>query len=511
MLLKDQIITRTKIKNTISGVFNIQKKNQLNNSEMDNLTITSKLISLPFLKITKNSNSNRHHFYLDFLNLVLNYNPKNYNLLNNQEILASTTLNDASLIYKNEKLCFETKALNFVETKTISRNFLKSQEKLKTNLLINLTRKFFELNKFPEENSLILITDQSSSEKEYFRIKLKNFTAQKTNIIQLINTDSTILYPGEQLFENFIIQSPCILEKCIYKNNIVLILSNLELYRLPSYQLNFKETLATLLLEYETKPANKRRFTDSMLELNLILKINSESKSLSNFHKYFVNQETSPTITFFLKEHLTININEPLYLNIIAKPNKYLPGNSCIGYFELRNEVKQRIENWKLKQKDTLYLFFNTDQDYLDFYVEDYKFSKKIGDFVFKKDLINSNLQTPISGQIKSISGNSIQIQKASPYLFSKGTFLFVSNQDLIYKNENLGLFLFEKTTTGDIVQGLPKVEEILEARKISKKGRLSKNFGLFLFLKHYASENFFQLAMLTKEIHVYSVINYSK
>ena len=129
---------------------------------------------------------------------------------------------------------------------------------------------------------------------------------------------------------------------------------------------------------------------------------------------------------------------------------------------------------------------------------------------------MNLSLTSGVSGKVIFTLKNKLIISKASAYLLSKKAFLFLSNDDFVEKNENLGVFLFEKTTTGDIVQGLQKVEEILEARKISSKGRLLKDFGLFLEestyfirlrkpLKNSASKrkqivHFFQLVFLTKE-----------
>merc|ERR1712194_297816 len=50
---------------------------------------------------------------------------------------------------------------------------------------------------------------------------------------------------------------------------------------------------------------------------------------------------------------------------------------------------------------------------------------------------------------------------------------VYCKNGDFIENNQTIGLLNFEKEITGDIVQGLPRVEELLEARK---KKRISKH-----------------------------------
>jgi len=43
---------------------------------------------------------------------------------------------------------------------------------------------------------------------------------------------------------------------------------------------------------------------------------------------------------------------------------------------------------------------------------------------------------------------------------------VFCKNSEFIESGETIGLLNLEKEITGDIVQGLPRIEEILEARK---------------------------------------------
>jgi DNA-directed RNA polymerase subunit beta' len=70
------------------------------------------------------------------------------------------------------------------------------------------------------------------------------------------------------------------------------------------------------------------------------------------------------------------------------------------------------------------------------------------------------------SGEVLAVDGNLVTLRIARPYRVSPGAVLHVDNGDLVQRGDNLVLLIFERTKTGDIIQGLPRIEELLEARK---------------------------------------------
>ena len=75
----------------------------------------------------------------------------------------------------------------------------------------------------------------------------------------------------------------------------------------------------------------------------------------------------------------------------------------------------------------------------------------------------------PRHGQGENLVGvekGNVTIRKGRPYLISPGTMLQVGNGALVLRGDMLATLVFERQKTGDIVQGLPRVEELLEARK---------------------------------------------
>ncbi|MBQ8668866.1 DNA-directed RNA polymerase subunit beta'' [bacterium] len=91
----------------------------------------------------------------------------------------------------------------------------------------------------------------------------------------------------------------------------------------------------------------------------------------------------------------------------------------------------------------------------------------KKGEFVkADKVLAESGETSPVSGVVTSVSKGEVSIRNGRPYLISPGTMLQIDSGALVLRGDLLATLVFEREKTGDIVQGLPKVEELLEGRK---------------------------------------------
>nr|YP_010243853.1 RNA polymerase beta'' subunit [Brachypodium pinnatum]QTJ26998.1 RNA polymerase beta'' subunit [Brachypodium pinnatum] len=71
------------------------------------------------------------------------------------------------------------------------------------------------------------------------------------------------------------------------------------------------------------------------------------------------------------------------------------------------------------------------------------------------------------SGQIFIINMDSFIIREAKPYLATTGATVNGHYGEILYKGDRLVTFIYEKSRSSDITQGLPKVEQIFEARSI--------------------------------------------
>ncbi|KAJ0799578.1 DNA-directed RNA polymerase subunit beta'' [Helianthus annuus] len=71
------------------------------------------------------------------------------------------------------------------------------------------------------------------------------------------------------------------------------------------------------------------------------------------------------------------------------------------------------------------------------------------------------------SGQVLILQVDSVVIRSAKPYLATPGATVHGHYGEILYEGDTLVTFIYEKSRSGDITQGLPKVEQVLEVRSI--------------------------------------------
>lgn len=86
--------------------------------------------------------------------------------------------------------------------------------------------------------------------------------------------------------------------------------------------------------------------------------------------------------------------------------------------------------------------------------------------YIRMDDEIVPGQRAAISGYVDKVEGNSVTLRIGHPYLISGGTQLQVENHSLVQRGDLVATLVFERQKSGDIVQGLPRVEELLEGRK---------------------------------------------
>lgn len=102
----------------------------------------------------------------------------------------------------------------------------------------------------------------------------------------------------------------------------------------------------------------------------------------------------------------------------------------------------------------------------------------KVGDLVVETDFLAANIQASESGQVVQVKEDAVTLRLARPYRVSPGAVLQIDDGDLVQRGDNLVLLVFERAKTGDIIQGLPRIEELLEARKPKEACVLARRPG---------------------------------
>nr|YP_010181962.1 RNA polymerase beta'' subunit [Primula rubifolia]QVD44939.1 RNA polymerase beta'' subunit [Primula rubifolia] len=90
-----------------------------------------------------------------------------------------------------------------------------------------------------------------------------------------------------------------------------------------------------------------------------------------------------------------------------------------------------------------------------------------LGQFICENLCIDKNEPHLKSGQVLIVQVDSVVIRSSKSYLATPGATVRGHYGEIFYEGDTLVTFIYEKSRSGDITQGLPKVEQVLEVRSI--------------------------------------------
>jgi len=123
----------------------------------------------------------------------------------------------------------------------------------------------------------------------------------------------------------------------------------------------------------------------------------------------------------------------------------------------------------------------------------------KVGDRVVDGDFISKSEKATSCGEIEKVTSSSVTLRLGRPYMVSPDSVLHVKDGDLVLRGDGLALLVFERQKTGDIVQGLPRIEELLEARRPRDSAILCKKSGI-VQIKQGNDEESVSLSVIEKD-----------
>lgn len=91
-----------------------------------------------------------------------------------------------------------------------------------------------------------------------------------------------------------------------------------------------------------------------------------------------------------------------------------------------------------------------------------------LGQFFFENLKISADEKTSSSGQVIGIHMNYLIVRLGKPHLANKGAIVHNNCGGFVEEGDTLITLTYERLKSGDIIQGLPKVEQLLEARSMN-------------------------------------------
>lgn len=187
-------------------------------------------------------------------------------------------------------------------------------------------------------------------------------------------------------------------------------------------------------------------------------------KTKRKIHEYIIKDKNKITQC---KEIITIETNNIKLKNKNLEKLKKFNNN--------KNSIKTCIQ-YNLNKKINDKKQFFTKKIKTEKFIKKPSYKFKIGEFINKGKKFDDKICSKHSSQIIQKEKNTILLRKTNPYLASTNSKLKIKNNFLIKKNSLIISNFYKKQKTKDIVQGLPKVEELLEAKKTSSTNTLKNN-----------------------------------
>lgn len=165
---------------------------------------------------------------------------------------------------------------------------------------------------------------------------------------------------------------------------------------------------------------------------------------------------------------------------LLVKEGEYIEPKTAVAKTQVLAEQTGKV-NFTLEEgaKELRRLLILAPERITDIPLDGNKATVKADQFVRIGDQITDGGTTiPFSGHVVEIDKTAIKVREGRPYLISTGTQLQVNTNNLVQRGDLIATLIFERQKTGDIVQGLPRVEELLEARKPKESAILAEDDG---------------------------------
>jgi len=380
-----------------------------------------------------------------------------------------------------------------------------------------------ELNK---DSSLLLVKhgDFIDSGTEI----IKNIYANNSGIVQVIEKDGIVkeivikpctiynidedillnqnlkkrgfLRPGEKIVKNIITNKLVYWEYLDIYNGKVLLIRPVVVYSIPNKNYAFTYTSDSFQIDSINLCLRRQiNFKDGarvksvqgidLIKTYLTIEIAQNYLNLNCFVNFIYSNNSKINLKFILAD--TIIIKDTLYSSeasqvvsnnrLLVLNNSFINKGDPIAQTELLSNISgEIIDIQKSQQYNRRFLILtNADKHICPINLSS-TVMVNLYDWVYKDQEIAKGIYSLKSGQVIHIDTMKIIIRIGRPYLISNGSILHVDHNNLVQKGENIATLIFKRNKTGDIVQGLPRIEEILEARK-----KVDSNFNPHLLLEN--------------------------
>ena len=169
--------------------------------------------------------------------------------------------------------------------------------------------------------------------------------------------------------------------------------------------------------------------------------------------------------------------NHFTHAKLALDSQNYIFANNPLSFINFFSPYEGEMTALKTDSFGKPSCFFLTDKDKVTFLIKKSDIPCiSVGKLIRYGEQIASNLATSQSGQVIQVDNFKIIVRKAQSILFSSKGVFYVHHGDFVERNSPLLTLLYQRLKTGDIVQGIPKIEQLFEARYTEKNEVLPDN-----------------------------------
>lgn len=163
---------------------------------------------------------------------------------------------------------------------------------------------------------------------------------------------------------------------------------------------------------------------------------------------------------------------------LLVEEGQQIDPGAVVARTEIKAKQGGKVRGIRSGNEATRRILLMTDDDLITIETQGKATSAAEGELLRAGDEVAAGVTVAESCQVIKVEDSQVTLRIARPYLVSPGAVLQIDDQDLVQRGDNLALLVFERTKTGDIIQGLPRIEELLEARKPKEMCTLAQRSG---------------------------------
>ena len=491
----ETILATTYITSDYGGIVRLDKR--LGFDELNEIQIvTSSVLIKDALVIDECENDEGNNtFFLNFSNgnkFLMLCSPGN-------------KVNNGQVIGELVDTKYRTKTGGFIKYKDHPKDFLEKHR------LLWIPEETHEIKKdisllMVEDNTYVeagieIIKDVKTENAGFLRVVEENGIVEKI-IIKVgtilkaneeIEFSSEIIETGEKICKGIYAESPCLLESV--PEGILIrpadeYYINREQFQIETeHSLNCSQSIGINLTQHLSfKEGEKIESINGIDLVKTYLTVDISSDQIhgsADIEFLDTNQKGKYKLQVAIIENLQIkqdtfieDSKQQVKTSFCVKDGQEITPGALVAQTSLISKSKGKVENITDNGQSGRKILILRETDEETIYLNGETPQVSEGELVRYGDQIAANIVARESGKIVSLDENKIKIRTANPYLVSSGAVLQTKNNDLVQMGDILAILVFERSKTGDIVQGLPRIEEILEARRPKEACKLAQRPG---------------------------------